>query len=289
MSPALLTFLLLAATQQPPTFRASITSVYVDVFVRSASGPIPDLTAADFVLTDDGVPQEIELMAVESAPLTTVFVLDTSDSIDDAKLRHLQAAGHAYLERLQPGDETALVGFNEEVQLRVPFTTDIPRLTRGLNGVLPRGATALYDGLYVGMTLAPDRKRSLLVLFTDGDDNVSWLDAAQLARVVEESNVLLQIVTTTPRGDSRRSTAPYLRFLRRLAETTGGELWEAESSETLASAFGAILEAMKTRYVLRFEPPAGARAGLHRLQVKLTRRRAKLQFRRTYFVAPPAR
>ena len=44
---------------------------------------------------------------------------------------------------------------------------------------------------------------------------------------------------------------------------------------------------MKTRYVLRFEPRGAARPGLHRLELRLTRKRARVQCRQLYFVAPP--
>ena len=287
MSPAFLAMLMLAGARQPPSFGVEVTVVYVDAFVRDGNEPVAGLTAADFALTDDGVPQEVELVSTESLPLRTVLVLDTSASIDGDKLRQLQAAGRAFVRGLRAGDETALVGFDEELRLRVPFTGDTVRLARGLDGVLPGGATALYDALYSGLTLASGRGRSLLVLFTDGEDNMSWLDAAQLARAVEESDVLVQVVAAAPASRAREVGSSYLRCLRQLAEATGGRLWRAESPADLAPAFEAILRAMKTRYVLRFEPRGAARPGLHRLELTLLRKRASVQCRKTYFVGSP--
>jgi hypothetical protein len=40
--------------------------------------------------------------------------------------------------------------------------------------------------------LASGRGRSLLVLFTEGEDNLSWLDATQVRRVLLESNLLVK-------------------------------------------------------------------------------------------------
>jgi hypothetical protein len=77
-----------------------------------------------------------------------------------------------------------------------------------------------------------------------------------------------------------------VRTLRRLAEVTGGRFWAAASPERLAAAFLAILEAMKTRYVLRFEPDRVRRQGLHDLEVKLVRRKGKVHCRKAYFVGP---
>jgi hypothetical protein len=43
---------------------------------------------------------------------------------------------------------------------------------------------------------------------------------------------------------------------------------------------------MKHRYLLRFEPPAGRNEGRHQIDVKLTRRRGRVHYRRTYVVRP---
>jgi hypothetical protein len=106
------------------------------------------------------------------------------------------------------------------------------------------------------------------VLFTDGEDNLSWLGAGEVRRVLLESNVLVEVVASVPPdppvpvvGRATPMPAPepaHVRTLRRLAEATGGQPGRA-TPERLAAAFGAILEAMRTRYVLRFErvPPAG--------------------------------
>ncbi len=286
MSPALLALLLLAVPRPVPSFGVEVKAVYVDAFVRDHGKPVEGLTASDFVLRDDGVPQEIDLVSSESLPLRTVLVLDTSASIDGERLVELQEAGRAFLDGLRAGDEAALLGFDEGLRVRFPFTTDKARVSRALNGVLPGGATALYDALYAGVTLASGRGRSLLVLFTDGEDNMSWLDAAQVARAVEESDVLVQVVAAAP---SRRSdaSASYLGGLRQIAEATGGGLWRAEAPREFAPAFEAILQAMKTRYLLRFEPRADARPGLHRLELKLRHRRGEVQCRKAYLVRAP--
>ena len=288
-----------ASAQAPPrpTFTVGVEAVYVDVFVTDGNRPVVGLTAADFELRDNGVRQPVELVAVESMPMSTFLVLDTSGSVAGEKLVQLQAAARALLGGLAPGDAASLVTFDQEVRLRVPLTSDRLRLDRGVAGILPGGATALHDALYAGALLASGRGRSLLVLFTDGEDNLSWLGADEVRRVLLESNVLVQAVGIVPKEDSRfdpalnqrpPSETPHVRSLRHLAEVTGGRFWPAASPDRLAEAFLAILEAMKTRYVLRFEPDPVRRQGLHELQVKLVRRKGRVHCRKAYFVGPPA-
>jgi Ca-activated chloride channel family protein len=287
------------AQAPPPTFTVGVEGVYVDVFVTDGNRPVVGLAASDFELKDNGVRQPVEMVTVESLPITTFLVLDTSGSVAGEKLLRLQAAARALIGGLRDGDEAALLTFDQEVKVRVPPTGDRTRLERTAGGILPGGSTALYDALYSGTLLASGRGRSLLVLFTDGEDNMSWLDAGQVRRVLLESNVLVQAVGVVPEKEEEATRdslfvsrpdqeAPHVRTLRQLAEVTGGRFWAASAPDRLAMAFLAILDAMKTRYVLRFEPDRVRREGLHELEVKLVRRKGKVQSRKAYFVGPPA-
>lgn len=51
-----------------------------------------------------------------------------------------------------------------------------------------------------------------------------------------------------------------------LAEVTGRWFWPAASPDRLAEAFLAILDAVKTRYILRFEPDRARRGGTPRVR-----------------------
>ena len=192
-----------AAQAPPPTFSASVESVYIDVFVRDKNGPVSGLAASDFQLLDNGVPQAVELITVQSLPLTTLLVLDTSDSVAGTKLAQLRAAGHALLRRARPGDETALVTFGHEIQVRVSPTSNVALIDRALDSLRPAGSTAVYDALYAARMLAPERSRSTIVLFTDGEDNMSVLDIADVLRVLERSDVMVHAVGIAPQGSGR--------------------------------------------------------------------------------------
>ena len=285
------------AAAQTPTFSVGVEGVYVDVFVTEGNRPVTGLVEGDFELRADGRRRAIELVAVESLPLRTVVVLDASGSVDGEKLRQLQAGVVTLLRGLRPGDETALVTFSQEIALRVPATADQKRLESGVRAIQPGGATALYDALYAATVLAADRGRALVVLFSDGEDNQSILGLAQVERALQESNVLVQTVGLVPRptappGPARTVEPPEpesLLPLRHLAELTGGRFWPAESPARLARAFGEVLEAMRTRYVLRFEPDQPQPPGLHEIEVKLARRAGKVHCRRAYFVPPASR
>ena len=298
LAPVLLAAAWLQAPQAP-TFATDVEGVYLDVFVTHDGRPVTGLAEQDFELRVDGRRRALELVAVESLPLRAFVVLDTSGSVNGEKLAQLQAGLLELLRGLRPGDEAALVTFDHEVVVRVPPTGDVARLERGVREIRPQGSTALYDAIYAATLLATGRGRPLLVAFSDGEDNLSWLDAPQLVRALEESNVLVQVVgsvppeTPIPTQSRVRPQPPpepsYVRTLRRLAEVTGGQLWPAATPERLAKAFPAILEAMRTRYVLRFEPETPRRPGAHTIDVRLVHRAGKVHSRRAYFVGPVSR
>ena len=68
--------LLSAQAQMPEArFEASTTLVRVDAVVRANGHPVPDLTAADFQLSEDGKPQEITAVTLQPNRITT-FLID---------------------------------------------------------------------------------------------------------------------------------------------------------------------------------------------------------------------
>ena len=284
------------SAQAPPVFRSTIEAVYVDVFVSRGGQPIPGLQDSSFELKDNGVRQAVELVAAESMPLRAVLVFDTSSSVIGGRLAALKAAGDAFLRGLRPADEVALVGFSEEIAWLAPATADKAAVRRALDRVEPTGATAAFDALYAAVALSEEGGRSLIVLFTDGEDNMSFLGEKQLLTAVQRSNALVHTVGWREPGRtesvSRRideaelSEEDQTRALRQIAEATGGRFWGADSPERLQRAFAEIADAMSHRYVLRYEPQGVKRDGWHRIELKLRGQKGDLQARHGYWVAP---
>lgn len=288
----------LARAQAPPRFGVSVELVYVDAFVTHKGEPFLGLTERDFELKDDGVPQTLELVAADSLPLLAVLAFDTSGSLAGDKLAALRSASDAFLAGLRPSDEVGLLTFSEELAWRAGPTRDRQVVRDALGRLQARGATALFDALYACLVLPETQARTLVVLFSDGQDNMSFLDAARVRAVVERSNALVHVVGTRPpapvtpalmRGapSPARAEPEHVRVLRRVAELTGGRYWEAESGDKLTAAFAAIALAMNHRYVLRYEPRGEPHPGWHRLSVRLRGRSGDVQARSGYWVGAP--
>lgn len=286
MTAPLLMLAALASPQAPaqPTFGVSVENVYLDVFVVREGVSVPNLSAADFEVRDQGVRQDVRLAQHEDLPLTAVLVFDASSSLSGQRLKDLQAASRALLAGLRERDEAALVGFSHELSVMVPQGAHHSTVRQAIDAITPGGATAVWDGLYTGLKLPRSRGRALVVLFTDGEDNMSWLSPDQVQRVAEESNAIVHVVTIADVPGFME--APARKPLRRVADATGGKVWVAGSSSDLQATFLRILSEMQSAYLLTYEPTGVKREGWHRIEVKVKGGRGKVRTRSGYFIPP---
>lgn len=295
---------------QPPVFAAQVESVFIDVFAEPANPGAPRLTAQDFILRDNGVPKAFELIPTDSLPMRAVLVFDTSHSMLGSKLDSLRAAAWSFLDRLRPDDEVALLSFSDAIQWLSPMSRDHSQTRMALTKLRATGGTSVHDALFAALLLPASALRTVVIVFTDGEDNSSWLGEKRLREFVERSNALIQIVAaqSAPPGSPRVSRSPgfteglkstertrsssvtysprqsaYLQTMRSLAEITGGSLVQVESGPLLEAAFAGILEAMKGRYVLRYDPENPA-PGWHKLEVALRSGKGKVRGRTGYWV-----
>ena len=292
--------------QTLPVFGASIENVYVDAFVSHRGAPLSGLSAGDFELWDNGVIQRLDLVSSETQPLLAVLAFDISSSLEGQKLDALRAASQALLDTLRPEDEASLFTFADDIRFQAEPTTDKAAIRKALEQLQPGGGTPLMDALFAAITLPKSRGRSLVVLFTDGVDNLSWLDWRQIQKVAERSNAVVHVVSLQPlarpedegrnfEGDLRwriypAERTPALEFenswaLRQIAEVTGGRYWEAGSLDRLKAPFAAIAEAMGKRYVLRYAPEGVGRPGWHKLELRLRGKKGDVHTRSGYWVA----
>ena len=293
--------LLLAAitASPPPVFGSGIDKVYVDAFVTRDSRAVSGLREDDFEVRDDGVPQRVELLSLEQAPVSVILALDTSGSVAGEMLVALRAAAHALAEGVPPWDHVGLLAFNSRLALRVPASSGRSAVGRALEGLEASGGTALRDAVYAAIRVSAPDERRVVVVFSDGADNRSWLSAEAVRDASRRAGAIVYAVCRT--SEAAEATAPAfgggapppqrengsLRELRLLAESTGGLFLEGADPRTIHARFQRVIADMSTRYVLAFVPTA-RRQGAHRIEVKLRSGKGRVRYRPEY-VVPPAR
>ena len=136
-----------------PVYRAGVDLVVLNVAVLDDDGdPVTGLSAEDFTILEDGVPQEVALFASSSnTPLDIALVLDMSGSVA-ASAPSIKRDAKAFLDALGPSDCVYFVPFQEKVHAGTWSAPDAAALISLVNRIPLRGGTALYDALARGLT-----------------------------------------------------------------------------------------------------------------------------------------
>lgn len=284
---------------QEPVFRASVETVTVDVSVMRNGAPVTGLEARHFVVRDNGAPQTVDRVMFDDVPLHLLLVLDTSSSLGAAGVRVLAEAARALVDGLRPTDQVGLVTFSEAVDVRVPLTEEHDRVRRALGGGASSGPTAWRDALFVATQLFEPRldTRRVVLLFTDGRDTSSWMGAPEIRDVVRRSGVVLHAVdppAPAPATDPREAfsrispvNASTPRALRDAVEAGGGRLWMASSGAGLRERFLAVLDELRSRYLISYIPTGPRTPGWHDVSVAITDARGDVRARPGYWVPSP--
>jgi VWFA-related protein len=172
-----LLFLNLARGQDPiETIRidSDLVDLKVSVIGASPNTTVPMLEQKDFVVLEDGKPQEISFFAAADAPFDLVLLLDLSGS-NAKKLKMIRNSAKRFVDATRPTDRLAIVSFTDRPALYSAFTLDRAKLKKSINDMEDAyGGTNFWDSLeWVIKVLVPQGsgRRNAVVVMTDGVDN----------------------------------------------------------------------------------------------------------------------
>jgi Ca-activated chloride channel family protein len=271
--------------QQPQTFAAGTATVVVDVMVTRGGKPVTDLTVQDFEVRDSGTAQQIQFVGVEQVPVALLLALDTSASVRGPALDQLKEAAKAAVASLRPGDQAALMTFSQQVALPAGWTNDKGRLQAAIDKTTAQGSTSLTDAALAALLMRPaSAARTLVLLFTDGEDSSSWLNAAAVVDASRRTDSVVYGVTLSPPAAGAAVVAPGrpTAFLPTLAQETGGESFTLADTKDLSAAFVDVLTRFNQRYVLLYESPHAAGSGWHPVEVRVKGPGLRVNARRGY-------
>jgi Ca-activated chloride channel homolog len=158
--------------------------VVLDLFVTEQTRlrALTGLGKDDFIVTEDGVTQQIGMFSAgdnPSLPRSIVLIIDFSSSMSRYLERSVEAA-KILVNRLGPKDEMAIV--NDEVELMVNFTGDKKRLKSALDSLKnrPRGAhgSRQLSALFVTLRELSNagQGRPIIIIQSDGDEIMNLRD-----------------------------------------------------------------------------------------------------------------
>lgn len=194
-----------AATAQV-RFRVTVEEVLVDVVVTRRNRPVADLTAGDFTLLDGGDPREVRLVPLGELPVSVLFVMDLSPSVTEERQELLADAARRFAGQLSARDRCAVLLFASEPTLTHDFAhcAELPANPFGGDNVL--GGTALWDAVMLSTALVEEESgRAVVIIFTDGEDTLSWTPEGFVEPALRGSKaVLYAVIPPDARGTARQ-------------------------------------------------------------------------------------
>jgi Ca-activated chloride channel family protein len=222
-------------------------------------------------------------------------MIDTSGSMT-ASLARVKEAAEQFILRMLPEDKGKVGDFSDKLNVYpgegLPFTSNRDELIRLLRDELDFGyPTRLYDA--VNYSIAELRKtegRKVVLVFTDGEDTASRLDAGEALERARAEEVMVYSIGMQNEifnGTRRERTSPD-RGLKKLSEETGGAFFmiELKKGDELGTTFTRVAQELHSQYVMGFTPTT-LDGKVHKLEVRIKRPGMAARARKSYIAAPP--
>ena len=292
------------AQRADQAIRLETDLVTVDATITDKDGNfIRKLKPEDFIVYQDGQPQKIEFFeANEEAALTrslaVVFALDTSGSIKPEEIAKQRQATESFVKLVRPESIFAVIAFNNEIRVLQDFTSDPHRLSHGFSRIGEvQGSTRLFAAIDRGVSMlkrAPRfrggrRLRRVVIVITDGFDNVDTTDQQDLIRRANDAEVTVYSITLPSyvAGLAPGQRSMTLLDVSRIIPLTGGSDFSADATD-FTPVFKAIAEEIRSGYTLAYYPPEKYRRDgrLHQIRIEVRKPGAIVRASRTSYQAP---
>jgi VWFA-related protein len=233
--------------------QVEVQQVLVPIVVKDKKGNyVRGLKKEDFLLVSDDKTMEVSHLSTKGTErFNMVQVVDVSYSMRD-KIHDVLLASRDFTRQLISGnDNGTFVFFNHRVFDHMGFTSNMDELIERLDLRAPvMGGTALYDAIAYTLNLMSKTPGSnFMVIFSDGEDNSSYIDRFSLVKKVKKSPVVIYAI------DNRQTSGN--EVLEEICSLSGGMLFPLANVNKTKKVYEEIREEIKAQYVLYFNPAAG--------------------------------
>jgi Ca-activated chloride channel family protein len=232
---------------------ALVNVTVTDPYNRLVTG----LEKENFRAFEDGSEQEIVHFSSEDVPISIGLIFDMSGSMSN-KVDKARQAAVQFLRTANPRDEFFLVSFNDRAEMTTSFTSSVEEIQNRMMYTSAKGRTALFDGIYLGLSQmrgARNSKRALLVV-SDGGDNHSRYSEADVRSFLREADCQLYAIGVYDANDMGRSREERYgpTLLAEMAEMSGGRAFPVTRLNDLPDIAAKIGMELRNQYVLGYRP-----------------------------------
>lgn len=254
---------------------------------------VKNLGTNDIRLLDDNRPPAkiTDFRSETDLPLRVGLLVDVSGSVKSRFSFEQQAAIEFLTHVIRKDKDLAFItGFDTTPEVTQDFTSDIDKLSRGVQKLRPGGGTAMYDALYFACRDKMLKQQSqvatrrAIILVSDGEDNQSRITRDQAIEMAQRADVIIYGISTNVSGTKTRGD----KVLEHLAEATGGRALFPFKIQDVAHDFSEIHEELRSQYAISYKPANFIADGRYRtIQIVTTHKQLKARARKGYF-APRA-
>ena len=244
----------LSQPDEPVLIKTDLVTMTVSV-TDTNGRQVSGLEKKDFTILDNQLAQEITFFSDDDLPASVGIVFDVSGSMSGQSIMKAREALGAFIQTSHPNDEYFLIDFGSRPRLLLNRTLDGDEVLRELSYVAPQGQTALYDAAYLALaqlTNATRRKRVVLII-SDGQDNDSRYTFTELRRALKESDVIIYAIGTNPNANTKAEMYGRLA-LEELASASGGKAFFPRDSGQMAEAFERVAVELRCQYSIGYRP-----------------------------------
>src|SRR6266481_7221815 len=264
----------------------NIRRVRLPITVTDKKGQfVSGLSAGDFLISEDKVPQQIDSFTGEennNLPLYVGVLMDTSPSTA-GKLKFEQESAMNFIQTVvRPRrDRVLFATFDDQITLRQDFTDRLELLDRAVAAVKATGKqTALYDAIwqFCDEKMRSAQGRRALVVITDGEDTYSRADINDAIDIAQRTETTLFAISTkaglsgaVPGVEAGTIQDRGDKGLERLCEETGGAAFFTGDMLALERSFTKIAKELRSQYLITYKSSNNLYDGSYRrVEVKLT-------------------
>jgi VWFA-related protein len=280
-----------------PTYRSAVSEVRVTFFATDQNhDPLETLTDSDFAVVDNErvVRNFRSFTHSDETLLDVVVAVDASESV----VPRSQVAVSAVRQLVEwaqsiPDNKISVLSFGGTSGGMVGGTSvglpsvvcskscHAPDSVNKLHAAKGGGTTPLFDALILAADFISQNRRAdsrsnvrtILILFSDGNDNFSLHTAQEALEAVRTAGALVYSVDlgTSRNQWSNRDTSS--AFLQQVSHATGGRYFSSSPfsrPDSTAAVLKAVLDDLRASYVVTYDLPSH-QAGFHSLQLLPTR------------------
>ena len=243
---------------KPSPIRPNIEFTAID-----PEGRYLDVSADDIEVSENGVPQKVDVFQEATQPVSIVLALDNSGSMRQREAQVIEAA-RGFVSALRPEDKLAVMHFADETEFAHDLGASKDAAQAAIAQYRASGGTSLYDAIAESLVrLHHVEGRRVLVVMTDGrDENNAGTGPGSTRRFEDVLRVLKDSGTTVFAIGlgTKVDTQP----LNTLAELSGGRALFPIDVSSLSVEFTQIVEDLRRRYLVSYTSSHGQHDGAWR-------------------------